>query len=225
MHERSLNIMLNLYYASGSCSFAAHLALARSGASYKLTPVRLATGEQRADPFLKINPHGKIPVLAIGEATISELPAILTFIAASYPDAGLLPIGDPLRMARAAELVSWFATTVQVTFSQVFRPDRFTDDESVKDALRAEGPARVRTHLDEIERLYAAEDWLLGPEPTVIDFYALVFLNWAPRVQLDPASFRRWHEQAQKLVALPFAKQALAAEDWTPAFVTSTARN
>lgn len=206
-----------LYYASGSCSLAAHWALIEAGVSFDLVPVKLAAGEQRTPEFLRINRHGRVPVLFANGQIITELPAILYYIAREAPDADLLPFDDSLAMARAIELLAWFSNTVQVSFSQIFRPERFTDSDEVKECLKQDGKARVLNHFKEIESLMASGgQWLVGDRFSVVDLYSFVFLNWAPRLEIDATDFPAWHAHAHRLLSRPSAANLLAAESWNP---------
>ena len=66
--------------------------------------------EQRPE-FLALNPAGKVPVLVVGGRPISEVLAILTYLARAYPEAGLLP-PDPVGEAEVLALMSFIASTV-----------------------------------------------------------------------------------------------------------------
>ena len=57
--------MLTLYYSPGACSMASHIGLSESGAPFETKPVALAKGEQKTEAYLKINPRGKVPALAV----------------------------------------------------------------------------------------------------------------------------------------------------------------
>ena len=94
-------MMLTLYYAPGACSLASHIALEEAGADYRLQLVDFGKAEQRGEPYREINPQGRVPALAIeGDGVLTENVAILSYIAASYPAARLLPT-EPLAYARA----------------------------------------------------------------------------------------------------------------------------
>lgn len=72
--------------------------------------VNIDAGEQRSEPFLKINPLGAIPALLDNEAGASAVPitqslAILEFLDETYPSPALLPT-DPHGRARVRSLAS-----------------------------------------------------------------------------------------------------------------------
>ena len=62
---------------------------------------------------------------------MTEVLAILTYLAHRYPHSELLPLADPLKLAKAYEVMSWFASTVHVAFAQIARPERYADDEAI----------------------------------------------------------------------------------------------
>jgi glutathione S-transferase len=76
----------------------AHWMLEEVGADYELRPVDLMKGDNRTREFLAMNPLGKIPVLLVGETVITEVPAILAWLADAYPAVALAPpVGSPER--------------------------------------------------------------------------------------------------------------------------------
>lgn len=144
---------LKLYFAPGSSAFAPLIALEELGVAYDVHPVDLAAGEQRQPAYLRVNPRGRVPTLAVDGEAVTEVLAILTYLAHAYPHGGLLPLADPLKLAHAYEVMSWFASTVHVAFSQIARPERFADDDGIKAALATPGEARFHRTLTDIERL------------------------------------------------------------------------
>lgn len=56
--------------------------------------------EMKSPEYLAINPMGKVPALKHGDAIITETPAILTYLADTFPEKGLIPPhGSPARAA------------------------------------------------------------------------------------------------------------------------------
>jgi len=203
---------MKFYYAPGSCSFASHVALLETGAPFEAIRVVLANGDQRKPEYLAINPHGRVPALVTETGAITESIAILTYLARRFPEAGLLPWDRPAELARAYELMSWFASTVQVSFSQVFRGGRFSDDAQTLIELKAAGKPRVAEALAEMEDAAPVSGWLLGDEFSVADAYATVFWRWAPRLELDVSVYPKWGAHAARVLARASAVRALATE-------------
>jgi glutathione S-transferase len=207
---------LRLYYAPGACSLAPHIALAEAGADYDLVRVVLSEGEQHKPDYRAINPRGRVPTLLVDGKPLTEVPAILAYLAQRFPQANLLP-ADPFAAAKGLELASWIASTVHPSFAQIFRGDRFTDDAAAKEALKTDGAIRFQRHLAEIEALFTdGRPWILGDTFSVLDAYALVVYRWAPRLAIDQQSFPGWTAQVRRLYARPSVLTALAQEGQAP---------
>ena len=83
--------MLTLYHNPHSRSTIVHYMLHELGEPFEIVPVDLKAGDHKTPEFLKLNPMGKIPVLADGDTIVTEAPAILIYLADKYPKAGLAP--------------------------------------------------------------------------------------------------------------------------------------
>jgi hypothetical protein len=89
--------MIKLFYASDTCSLASHIALEDAGADYSTARISFANDEQRKPEYLAINPKGRAPALVTDKGVLTETPAILAFIAQSFPQARLAPLDDALQ--------------------------------------------------------------------------------------------------------------------------------
>lgn len=204
---------LKLYFAPGSSAFAPLIALEELGVPYEAQRLDLAAGEQRQPDYLKVNPRGRVPTLAVDGEPVTEVLAILTYLAHTHPHSELLPLADPLKLAHAYEVMSWFASTVHVAFAQIARPERFADDETVKAALATPGEARFARTLADIERLAQGPGpWLLGETFSAVDAYALVIWRWAERRGIDTAAYPAWSAKAARALARPSVRRAFQRE-------------
>lgn len=86
--------MLKLYHNPHSRSTVVHTMLHEIGEPFEIVPVDLQKKEQKSPAFLALNPMGKIPVLTDGGVVVTEVPAILAYLADKYPKAGLAPALD-----------------------------------------------------------------------------------------------------------------------------------
>ncbi|MDA9823623.1 glutathione S-transferase, partial [Paracoccaceae bacterium] len=116
---------MKLLYSPGTCSLAPHLVLEEIGEPYEIEFVSNRDGSTRTEAFLKINPKGQIPVLMDGDSLITEVPAILFYLAAKHPNSNLMP-NDPFRMSRMIEWMNWLAVTQATAISGYYRPDKYS---------------------------------------------------------------------------------------------------
>jgi glutathione S-transferase len=204
---------LTLYFAAGSCSLPALVGLEEAGAVFDPVRLVLPNGDQRRPEYLAIHPRGRVPVLVADDVAIGENIAVLTAIAQRFPAARLLPAHDPLQLARAYELLAWFASGVHVAFAQVGRPERYTPDTAAWPALKAGGRENMLAAYAEIDaRLEDGRPWLLGEDFSLADPYAHVFYRWAPRLEIDMADYPAFHAHAERLQARPAVQRAFRHE-------------
>jgi glutathione S-transferase len=104
--------MLTLYFAPGSSSMAPHIALHEIGVPFEARPISFARREHRAPEFLALNPEGKVPTLLVDGRPLTEVAAILFYLARRHLDARLLPDGDAEAEAHVVSWMSFIAATV-----------------------------------------------------------------------------------------------------------------
>jgi glutathione S-transferase len=104
--------MLTLYFTPGSSSMAVHIALHEIGAPFEAKPMSFGRGDLRSSEFLKLNPEGKVPTLLIDGHPLTEVAAILFYLAKRFPDANLLPCADLEKEAQVMSWMSFIASTL-----------------------------------------------------------------------------------------------------------------
>jgi glutathione S-transferase len=205
---------LRLFYSPGACSIVPHIALAEAGAQFELVKVMLAEGQHLQPEYLAINPHARVPALGTARGVITENVAILNFIADEYGAAGSVPRGDHRVTAQCNQLLGWFASTVHISFAQVWRATRFTDDERAHPAIIEGGRNNLEQQFAEIEQL-SDEGWLAGDEFNAADSYALIFFRWGKRIGMDMVRFPRWAALNERILAREAVQATLQREGWT----------
>ena len=104
--------MLTLYFASGSSSFAVHIALHEIGVPFEAKPMSFKNNDMRSPEYLALNPEGKVPTLIVDGRPLTEVAAILYYLAKRFPDAELLPRDDVEADAQALSWMSFAASTL-----------------------------------------------------------------------------------------------------------------
>src|SRR5580698_3027815 len=103
---------LTLYFAPGSSSMAPHIALHEIGAPFEAHAISLAKKETRGPAFLALNPLGLVPVLLVDGRPLTEVAAILFYLARRFPEAALLPRDDIEADAQVLSWMSFIASTL-----------------------------------------------------------------------------------------------------------------
>ena len=203
---------LKLFFAPGACSFVPHAMLELAEVAFEPQMVKLHKGEQRSPDYLAMNPRGQVPVLVDGDEVVTQIVAILLHLDEKMPLAGILPPAG-LERARALQVLAWMNNTVHPTFTHVFMPQKFTDDEAAQKAIREFGAARYRELLGEIEALAEkAAPWMVGVRPGALDAYALTLLRWGGYAGINPVDFPATWELVQRFAELPGVARAIERE-------------
>ena len=118
--------MLKLYFAKGTIASAVAIALNEAGADYQAIRIDFGTGEQTMEAYSAINPKGRVPALQTNQGILTETSAILDYIAALYPTAGLVP-DDPFQAAQMRSMMTYLASTAHVNHAHGMRGTRWAD--------------------------------------------------------------------------------------------------
>jgi glutathione S-transferase len=194
---------------------APHIALEETGADYEATRINILAGDNRTDAFRRINPKGYIPVLATDEGLISENPAILLYLAQTFPEARLLPSADPFGAAQVTSFNAFLASAVHTTYRHISRPRLFADGEAAHQALLAKVPEMLRRHFGLVEDMLADDrPWIFGDSFTVSDPYLFVYssyLFWKGD-RGDPQEFPKVLAHRERVLSRPATRRALDQE-------------
>lgn len=87
---------------------AVHIALHEVGAAFEGRTISFAHRDQDPPELRGFNPEGKVPTLVIDGRSLTEVAAILYYLAQTYPAAALFPFGD---IEAAAHVISWMSFT------------------------------------------------------------------------------------------------------------------
>jgi glutathione S-transferase len=104
--------MLTLFFAPGASSMAVHIALHEIGVAFEARPMSFWKKDMRSPDYLALNPEGKVPLLLVDGQPLTEVAAILFYLARRFPEAGLLPRNDVAAEAQAISRMSFCASTL-----------------------------------------------------------------------------------------------------------------
>ena len=200
--------MLTLYFTPGACSLAPHIVLEESGEPYQKQMVDLANGEQRTEPYLKINPQGRVPALRLddGEA-LTENTAILPYLGKRF---GLWP-RDPIGEARALSMIGFFAASVHPAHAHIGRPERYATDPAAYPTIREAGLKSFHGYLQQIDGMLAGREWFAG-DYSVLDAYGLVFYAWGFRRELPLHELTAYTAHKDRMLARPAVRRVAVEE-------------
>jgi glutathione S-transferase len=204
--------MLKLYYAADTCSLASHIALEDAGADYALARISFAQNEQRSPDYLAINPKGRVPAMVTDRGILTETPAMLVFIAQSFPRARLAPLDDAFAFGEVQAFNSYLCSTLHVAHAHRMRGRRWADDEAAIAAMKRKVPDSVGASYDLIERHMFRGPWVMGEAYTICDPYLFTIAQWMEGDGVDPARFPRVADHRRRMAERPAVRKAIAQE-------------
>ena len=203
---------LTLFYATNTCSLASHIALEESGAAYETKRLNFAENEQRKPEYLKINPKSRVPALVTDQGILTETPAILVYVAQSFPKANLVPLNDPFRLAQIQAFNSYLCSTVHVAHAHRMRGYRWTDDARAMEAMKKKVPQNVGDCFGLIENEYFKGPWVMGADYSICDPYLFTIASWLEADGVDPKRFPKVLDHCNRMAERPAVKKVLARE-------------
>ena len=184
--------MYTFYHAPGSSSMAVHIALNEVGAAFEGRTISFAHRDQDPPEFRGLNPEGKVPTLVVDGRPLTEVAGILYYLARTYPDVALLPVGDIEAEGQVVSWMSFIASTIH--------------------------PAR-RQGLDHAQAIYRVADQRLGDRTWVVGTYSVadihlfrLFWRFRGTLGVDPAMFPHLCAHYDRMMDRPAVRKTIADE-------------
>ncbi|MEM6938830.1 MAG: glutathione S-transferase family protein [Pseudomonadota bacterium] len=169
---------MKLYCAPGTISVAVAVALEEADLPHEQIRVDFATGEQTAAPYLKVNPKGRVPALVTDENTVlTEVGAILEYIAAQAPSARLVPAGAQ-EAAHMRAVMYYLASTMHVAHAHKMRGPRWARLESSFEDMRSKVTENMADAAGYVESHCLRGDFVLGATFSIADAYLFAVCRW-----------------------------------------------
>jgi len=185
--------MYTFYHAPGSSSMAVHIGLHEVGALFETRTISFTHRDQDPPEFAGLNPEKKVPTLLIDGRPLTEVAAILYYLARTYPAASLFPFGDVQAESQIVSWMSFIASTVH--------------------------PAR-RQGMDHAQRIYRLADQRLGDRAwAAVSGYSIADIHLfrlfrrfrgSPGVDTSPLSNLNAHYD--RMMERPAVRKTIAAE-------------
>lgn len=204
--------MIKLFYAADTCSLASHIALEDAAAEYATVRISFAADEQRKPEYLAVNPKGRVPALVTDRGILTETPAMLAYIAQSFPLARLAPLDDPFRFALVQAFNSYLCSTLHVAHAHRMRGNRWADEPAAIEAMQRKVPVSVGSCYQLIESKMLREPWVMGDSYTICDPYLFTLAQWLEQDGVDPSRFPKVIAHRRRMSERPQVQTAIANE-------------
>ncbi|MFD0859471.1 glutathione S-transferase family protein [Roseovarius aquimarinus] len=201
---------MKLYYAPGTVSVSIAIALHEAGLDFDSHKVSFKDAEQTKPEYHAINPKGRVPALEIEGGILTETGAILDYIAAIAPEAGLMP-EDPVDAARVRGVIHYLASTMQPNHAHGPRAYRWAEKEESHADMRAQVPKTMRASAAYVEDHCLRSPFVMGDHVTAADPHLFVMCLWLKGDGVDPEDFPRISAFLQAMEERASVKAARAA--------------
>jgi glutathione S-transferase len=184
------------------------------GAPYETRILGYGTS-MKEEPYLSVNPMGKVPAIVHNDKVVTEVAAICCYLADAFPDAGLAPPLD-----QRADYYRWIFFTsgpIEAAFS-----NKAAGWEPTPERERMFGYGNYELAIGTLEKALAGRDYIAADHFTAADLFIganvnfmlqfnlleprPVFTDYAARMT-DRDSSRRAQEIDGKLIAEMQAQQ------------------
>lgn len=133
----------------------------------------------KSEPFISINPMGKIPVISHQSKIVTETPAILAYLADAFPQAGLAPALD-----QRAAYYRWLFFAAGPLEAAV--TNKRLGFESTEEQQRMVGYGNYDLVIDTLTKNINATTYICGEQFTAVDVYLGSHLGWGMQFDTLP---------------------------------------
>src|SRR5580704_6236870 len=198
---------MKLYYTPGACSLSPHIALLEADLPYDLVKVDLRAKKlENGDDYLKINPKGQVPALALDSGElITEGPVIVQMIADKVPAKNLAPARDSAERYKLLEWLNFITGELHKNIGPLFNP-------MLSDEAKGVFKDRAIGKFKYVDGQLAGHEYLLGKSFTVADGYLYVMLRWAEGMKFDLSGLTNLMAYKDRIAARPKVQEALVKE-------------
>jgi glutathione S-transferase len=204
--------MFKLYYAPGTCALASHIALEEARAAYTTERLDFKANQQNSPEYLAINPKGRVPSLVTDRGILTETPAMLAFIAQSFPQAKLAPLEDAFAFAETQAFNSYLCATVHVAHAHKLRGARWATEDSSFADMKRKVPQSVGACFALIERGMLTGPWVMGEQYTICDPYLYTIAGWLEGDSVDLAALPKVADHRKRMSERPAVRKVLEEE-------------
>ncbi|MEO9864535.1 MAG: glutathione S-transferase family protein [Yoonia sp.] len=197
---------MTLHYAPKTISIAVAITLEEVGLAYDAVAVDFASGAQAKEPYLSVNPKGRVPALVTAAGTLTETGAILEFIAET---SGQLIPDTPMATARMREVMFYLASTMHVNHAHKMRGHRWADQQSSFDDMAAKVPETMAASCAYLEDMLTLDPFVTK-DFSLADPYLFMVLSWVPGDGVDLAAYPKLSAFVDMMKTRPSVQAVIA---------------
>ena len=190
------------YHPLSTFSRRVRIVFAEKQIPHELSLVDMAARRHREQPYLSLNPYGRVPTLEEDGLILFESTAILNYLEATRPTPPLVPAD-----ARGRALVDMHVKLCDLQLTRyagtIIFPKRFLPEDKWNTVAIAEAKAEIEKHFAILSQHLAARTYLVAEQFSLADICYMPFLEFLPLMEITPpTAVAAWSE---RLLARPSA--------------------
>jgi glutathione S-transferase len=183
------------YHPLSTYSRRVMMALREKQIAYEAVVVDMVARKHRQQPYLSLNPYGRVPTIEEDGLVLYESTAILNYLEVSRPQPALVPAD-----LRQRALVDMHMKLCDLQFTRyaatIIFPKRFLPKERWNMAAIAEAKAEIEKHLAVVEQQLAGKSFLVAQQFTLAEICYAPFLEFLPLMEITPPpGIAAWSER------------------------------
>jgi len=190
------------YHPLSTYSRRVLIACSEKQIDYEPVVVDMQARKHREQPYLSLNPYGRVPTLQEDDFVLYESTAILDYLEATRPMPALAPT-DPRQRALVGMHMKLCDLQLGRHAGTIIFPKRFLPKERWNAAAMADAKSQIEKHLAILEGQLKSNSFLVAEQFSLADVCYLPFLEFLPLMEIDPPpAVAAWCE---RLLARPSA--------------------
>ncbi len=199
---------IKLYHSPGACSTATYISLLEAGVDVDIKFTLLKNSDQTSPEYAALNPKKKVPLMVVDGKGLTENVAIQSWIADTFPKAGLLP-SDSWDRARAVSHMGWFGSGIHPHITRHFKPIKFCANTEAHDDIKATAKAMYFEQLALVETELTGKTWFFD-HYTVCDSYFFWIYDRALNEGFDLTDYKACTAHNERMRARDSVQKVLA---------------
>lgn len=176
--------MYKLYARKGAGSVAVEAMLSLCNAPHEVIDVPKTEAGQPPDWFLKINPRGEVPAMALPDDTImTESAAMMMHLADCFPGANLAPAAGTSARASYMRAMVYLAANAYTADLRMYYPERFSTDPLDAPRIKNKAIIDLNRDFDIFNHVMGEGPFILGQQMSAADIYAAMLVSWSEDFQ------------------------------------------
>jgi glutathione S-transferase len=173
------------YHPLSTYSRRVRIALAEKGIPHEAVVLDMPARRHREEPYLSLNPYGRVPTLEEDGFVLYESTAILNYLEATRPSPPLAPAD-----ARGRALVDMHMKLCDLQLSRhagtIIFPKRFLPKEKWNNAAMADAKGEIEKHLAILDKQLAGKTYLVADAFSLAEVCYIPFLDFLPLMEITP---------------------------------------